>query len=207
MKKLIQSMVFSAGLLFGSMSNATPIIFFDSTPEFGSVGDTISVDIMWDGSGGIDYISAWDVDISWDSSILTYSSTSFHTGVDSFGCIPAFTCDAALLAPGLLDIYEFSFDSVTDLMMNQDGLGNMFSLATIEFTAIADGVTSLLFDGQLLAFGDENGGAISPDLVNGLVCIGSVNQNCANVPEPSTLPLLLLLVGGLVSARVKWRKH
>ena len=204
MKKLLQTMVFSTSLLFASLSSAASMIFFDSTPEYGSVGDVISVDLMWDGSDDPTYISAWDVDISWDSSILSYSSTTFHFGVDSFGCFPGLTCDAFELAPGLLDVFEVSFDSTPDLMANQDLLGNMFALATFEFTAISDGITPLEFSQSFITFGDSPGTEINPTLRNGLVCIG--NPDCITVPEPSTLPLLLIVMVSLFSLRIKRRR-
>ncbi len=188
------------------------VISFDPTPSDGHiVGDNILVDLVWNGSGtgaaGADeYLGAWDVDINFDDSIVSYQSTTFGFGVDSFGCIDGVTCGASELG-GTLDAFEISFDLVADLMANQDGLGNSFVIATFEFLAIADGVTDLTFasiggaDGTL--FGDEAGNNITDQtrLADGQICVGAAGCDVVvGVPTPETLPLVLfglLAFGGM----------
>ncbi|GGO74137.1 cohesin domain-containing protein [Bowmanella pacifica] len=192
MKKLLRHLLLGIGLCLPGYALATPIIMLDPASSSGNLGDTITIDILWDGSADPAYLGAWDVDIAFDASILSFSSATFDFGVDSFGCIPGITCDA-VLAPGLLDIYEFSLDDIATLMANQDGLGNMFRLASIDFVAIGEGLSSLSFTGPFLTFGDEQGGAISPILRDASVCIGA--NGCTQIPEPAGL---LLFVGGLL---------
>jgi hypothetical protein len=104
----------------------------------------------------------------------------------------------------VIDIFVISFDFIPDLIANQDSMGNTFSLATLTFDAIDDGVSPLAFTGPFLTFGDEGGASMSPALVDGLVCIG--NPNCARVPDPSSLPLLLLVIGGLIAKKIGKKK-
>ena len=173
-----------------SLAQALPVVSLSPSTSYGLVGDTLYVDLLWNGESG-DYLGAWDVDISYDSSVVSYAGASFHTGVDSWGCL---ICGDGSVA-GTIDLYESSLDDVSDLMANQDGLGNAFTLATLEFQAVADGFSGLLFGAS--TFGDENGSAISPELVNGGICIGE--DRCATeVPEPGSL--LLMLLGGLALA-------
>ncbi|MDF2177047.1 cohesin domain-containing protein [Aliiglaciecola sp. CAU 1673] len=197
MKKILRNLLFLAGLGIPGVGLATPIISIDPTVSFGSIGDTITVDILWDGSADPEYLGAWDVDIAFDPTILSFSGAVFGFGVDSLGCFPGITCDALLLGPGLLDIFELSLDDAATLMANQDVLGNMFLLASISFDAIANGTSSLAFIGQSLAFGDELGNRIFPILNGARVCIGP--NGCIDVPEPTGIALFVsgLLLFGL----------
>ena len=168
------------------------VISFVPTPAFGDVGDTISVDLVWTG-GADEYIGDWDFRITWDSSIVNWSSISLDPdfGVDSLGCL---ICDFPDRTQGDIQIYVSSLDTAADLMSNQDGLGNSFRLASFDFVGMANGATDLLL--SALAIGDEAGDAIDPTLVNGRICVGP--DGCpVNVPEPSTLALFSLGLLGL----------
>ena len=176
--------------------NAMPMVSIDPATSFGSIGGTVIVDILWDGDGS-QYIGDWNIDLSYDSTVVSYSGSTFHLGVDSFGCIDIISCEDASV-PGLIDLFEVSFDFPADLIANQDSLSKTFKLATLEFTGIADGISPLLF-GQT-TFGDENGLAFTPVLANGRICIG--NADCTvSVPEPTTLSIFLIGIAGLALRR------
>ena len=176
--------------------NAMPMVSIDPATSFGSIGDTVIVDILWDGDDS-QYIGDWDIDLTYDSTVVSYSGSTFHLGVDSFGC---FNCGDDSV-PGLINLFEISFDSPADLIANQDSLSKTFKLATLEFTGIADGVSPLLF-GQT-TFGDENGDAFTPVLANGRICVG--NADCTvSVPEPTTLSIFLISIAGLA---LRWQRR
>lgn len=201
MKKMLRSWLFLVGLSAPGISLATPIISIDPATSLGSIGDVITIDILWDGSADPEYLGAWDVDIAFDPGILSFSGATFGFGVDSFGCIPGLSCDALVSGPGLLDLFEFSFDDAFTLMANQDGLGNMFVMASLSFNAIANGTSSLAFTGPLLTFGDELGNRIFPVLNGGRVCIGP--NGCIDVPEPAGIALFAAgLLAFLIRRRV-----
>lgn len=191
--------------LLGFTSMATAgVISFDPTPALVTVGNTISVDLIWDGSAGPDYISAYDVDIGWDALIVSLDSVTLDPdlGVDAGGCFPGFTCDA-LIGAGTVDIFEVSFDAVLDLIANQDSLGNSFTLATLTFIALEQGATDLILTAQ--AIGDEFGMGAATTLINGQICVGEEGTvaSCPQVPAPGTIPLLILgvLAFGGIRAR------
>ena len=184
--------------LLSSLASAVPSLSFDPTPALGDVGDAINVDLVWDGDGA-NYIGAWDVDITFDSSVVSYVGTSFGTGLNSLGCVVPVDCDA-LEGGGVIDAFEFSFDSVAFLTANQDASGNRFTLATFEFTGLMEGVSDLSL--LINDIGDENGGAFSMPVTssNGKICVGGGGCPAA-VPEPPAILLMALGLAGLLVRR------
>lgn len=191
--KVLRSMsrvLLASVCLAASQFVAAGVISFEPTPALGDVGDTIFVDLVWDGSqAGPGYLGDWDVEVMYDESIVAYQGAAFGFGVDSLGCL---VCGDNSV-PGVVSLFEVSFDSVNDLIANQNALGNTFTIATLEFLALADGVTDLVFGDTV--FGDENGslfgGAINPLLVDGQICIGPDGCEVATIPTPAILPMLL----------------
>jgi hypothetical protein len=195
MKTLLRNLCLAFALAIPGTVIAMPIISIDPATTEGNIGDVISVDILWDGSSDQQYLGEWDIDLAFDDSILSYAGATFGFGVDSLGCL---ICGDFETSPGLLDLFEVSLDDVATLMANQDGLGYQFVLATLTFDAIGNGQTPLAFTGSLLTFGDEIGDPISPQLVNGVVCIGE--DGCViTVPEPTAV---ILLCSGLILLRL-----
>ena len=173
------------------------VISLVPNPALGDVGDTIFVDMVWEGTG--DYIGDFDVDISYDDSIVEYVGADLDPdfGVDSFGC---FICGDGSV-PGVIDLFVVSFDFIADLIANQDGLGNMFVLARLEFSGLAEGVTDLVFGSS--TFGDEGGIGMDPTLNNGQICVGPNGCPPVGVPEPGTISLVLLGVLALGLRRLR----
>ncbi len=173
------------------------VIRFVPTPGLGNVGDPIQIDLVWDGSAADEYIGDWDIGITWDASIATWGVISLDpdNGVDSIGCV---VCGFPSLVQGDVSLFVVSFDSLVDLIANQDFLGNTFTLASFTFFGVADGVTDLVLFAN--AIGDENGFSIAPTLINGQICVGP-NGCGVNVPEPGSLALLSLGLLGVGFAR------
>ena len=206
--RLVQVCAAGSLLVIASQSTAVPVVSIFPETSLVAVGDSVKVDVLWDGTDG-SYIGDWDIDIGYDGGILSYVSAYDPSGtvidpvggVDSFnsvGCAPdGFTCDD-LSIPGTVDLFQVSFE--LDPVSNQDLLGNSFPLATLLFDAIAPGVSPLSFAGTN-TFGDVLGIGFDPTLQDGQVCAylpGSPAECDVAVPAPSTLFSFLLGFTGVL---------
>ena len=196
--KILNSALLGITLCFLSLTAPTlavamPIISLQPALANVAVGDSVFVDLVWDGDGA-NYIGAFDINIVYIDDILSYEGAIIDPvfGVDSLGCF--FCGDESV--PGVVDLFEISFDDVVTLMANQDGLGNAFVLATMEFRGLQDGVTDLLLSGT---FGNEFGLPFAHDLVNGSIVVG--DGGATPVSEPGTLSLLAIGLAGIAWMR------
>ena len=205
-KALLASVVTLALSLTTTLALALSSISFAPSSSTGIVGDTMVVDLVWDGTGGATpmYLGDFDVNVLYDPSIVSFLGGIIDPdfGVDSFGCFAPFDCDVDGSIPGAINVFEISFDSVFDLTANQDGLGNIFRLATLSFEGLADGLTALTLNG--INFGDENGAPMSPTLINGDMTIG--DPGTPTIPEPSTMLLLGTGLAGLAAWRIRQQR-
>lgn len=176
-KSLVLSLVMAAILLFFS-ANSHAIITLGFSPASQTVnsGDPVDVQIVISGlgDGTAPSLGAFDLDVSFDPAILGFIGVTFGDPVsgdqlDIWGLGGNFM-DASITVPGSLYLREESLDTIGDLNNYQAGT---FTLATLSFTTIAPGISTLLLTDSVLS--DAWG-------------------NPLHVPEPATL---LLAVSGL----------
>lgn len=190
-KSLVLSLVMTAILLFFS-TNSYAIITLGFSPATQNLnsGDPVYVEIVISGleNDTAPSLGAFDLDVSFDPAILSFNSVAFGDPLlgdqlDIWG-IGGNDMDALITSPGILDLYEISYDSPDDLNDYQAGA---FTLATLSFTTIAPGISPLVITDSVL--GDALGDPLYADELQS----GEVNVVSA-VPEPATL---LLAVSGL----------
>ena len=133
-------------------------------------------------------LGAYDVNLHFNSSLINVTSINWGDAVKGnqldlagFGSLT----DSSSPAAGELNLFELSFDDVLDLNSLQAG---SFTLFSILFSSTAAGIADFSLSVNVL--GDAFGNALTADTISG----ASVTVGSANVPEPSTL---LLLLGGL----------
>jgi len=154
-------------------------------------GGSVNVDLVVSDLGHFtdNSLSAYDLDVTFDSTLLTFNGITFGTGLDIWGLGGNIT-DVDSSTPGLIDFYEISFDFEEDLNDYQEG---SFTLATLSFTAstTSTGTSALLFSDVMLS--DAGWSSLTADTINS----GSIEVASASspVPEPATV---LLLASGLL---------
>lgn len=172
------------------------------------VGDTTVVDLVITGLGdfGSPSLGVFDIDVSFDASILALDTTDtdWNDIIDNVALDPTGQLDllglrenfagAALTGPGTLNLFDLSFDSPLDL---EDFQAPAFTLATLTFDAIGPGTSRLDVFTQSWSLGDAWGDPLTVDIIKH----GSINVTPA--PEPTTL---LLFGTGLMSLTGMLRK-
>lgn len=173
------------------------------TTSVQSVNGTFSIDLVVSGLATDGFIlSTFDVDVNFDVSLLQY------LGASSGGGLGAGSLFAATAGSGLVNLFELSFLADAELLAAQS---DYFTLATMSFTALAPGLTTL--DPSFLALGGAQvagpgGLPVTQNLLDLTHTVGSasVTINPATVPEPGSLLLMLTALALVPLARGQRRR-
>ncbi|WP_019601425.1 PEP-CTERM domain protein [Teredinibacter turnerae] len=192
MKKMHVIQLVSTLLLAAHLTSANAItIDILPTEQTVLLGDQVGVDIWVSDLGDNFALGDFDFDLTFDSSIISFDSVSFGSGLgDSWQDYSA--------TDGLLNLNELSWETAGSLLTNQP---MNFSLATILFNTEAIGSTQVSFS-TVWALGDQWGNPFDFTTSDGTInVIGGVNP----VPLPGSLPLML---SGLIAAGfVRYKKQ
>ncbi|OKY75078.1 MAG: hypothetical protein BM485_10300 [Desulfobulbaceae bacterium DB1] len=196
MKSLGCCSVFTVLSLLSAPAMAASLSF---TPTNSAIlaDDVFAVDIVLSDMRDSDTLSAFDFDISFDSSVLSFDSYSLGVGLGVVDGISAWDASSGNYAPGLVNLAEFSLiglDSSTGDSFFADQFtspSNSMTLATLSFQAINPGMSVLSFANVTLA--DEAGNPFSAVTVD-------------PVPEPATMLLFGTGLAGLLGGRLRKKK-
>ncbi|NOT83198.1 MAG: PEP-CTERM sorting domain-containing protein [Methylococcaceae bacterium] len=117
-------------------ANATPSLSFSLSSQTVALGGQASVDVVLNGleTDGLDQIlSAYDLSITWDDSILNLSTYSGFDLGDGGNSTPS---------PGILDLSSLSFLDDNALQIIQ---GDSLTLAVLDFNGVGIGSSLLSF--------------------------------------------------------------
>ena len=155
-----------------------------------NLGGTVSVDVVASDlvNGGAPSLGAYDLNLSFDSAVLSFSSIAFGTGLSVTG-VPSIVQDY-VLGTGSVNPFEVSLESVVDLNSLQTGA---FTLFTITFNAAQVGTSALSLGVNSLS------SAEGTDLTAALNGASISVAGAPAVPLPAAAWLLLSGVAGVGS--------
>ena len=187
-QKLARRISAAVVVLVLSGSAHAAVISIDPVAQDVKLHSSVTVDINISGlaAGAAPSLGAFDIDLNFDPTILSFSSATFGAGLDPVG-IGTFN-GATDFGGGLLNLFEVSLTPTVFLDLFQS---DAFTLAQVTFEAIGAGLSDLGL--SVLALSDGDGNSIGAETVGATV----------SVPEPSTLALLGLGLAGLGFARRK----
>lgn len=166
-------------------------IEFSPSSQSVSVGSTTTVDLIISGLGdGVGpSLGTFDLDISFDPSVLGFSGATFGNQLDLFGL-----GDINAITPGAdaVNLFELSLESAVDLDILQM---DSFILATLSFNALGSGSLPLTI--SVNALGDSIGDPLQADLVAGNI------RSVGAVPEPASLPLMGIGMLGMLAMAMR----
>ena len=191
-------------------SASAVIISFSPASQTVNVNDIFDVDIVISdliaADGTREIVSAFDLDVLYDSSVLNATTVTFGSSLGDPFFAETFVDSElsvdSVLSQGRIDLSELSLLSNAALLALQPNAS--FTLATLSFEALAEGSSSLSFDPIASPGVDVKG--IDPfvpfDLSN-TTGQGQIIVAPQSIPEPNIL--ILMITGLLGLAMVK--KH
>lgn len=148
-----------------SFGSATAQIAIDTVPssQNAPLGTTVAVDLVISGLGNFapPSLGTFDIDVTFDPSILSFQNAAFGDQLDLIGL-----GSITQVAPGVMNvnIFELSLDDPADLDTLQPG---SFTLATLTFATIASGTSFL--EVIVNALGDAVGDPLTAETGKGTV--------------------------------------
>jgi PEP-CTERM motif len=190
MKKVFASLVLALGaFLCTAPASAAIVLKFTPSAQHVDVGGSAIVEVTIEGLGG-EILSAFDLNFLYDPTVLNWTLVTY------FGANLGNTIGLANngLPEGNLGFDDSSTDLDATLAASQL---DSFLLFRFSFEGIANGVTNFTlglnpdFERNLVGL---DFATLAVDI--GSACIAVGTGECSTVPEPSTLSLLGLALGG-----------
>ena len=192
MKKIILLIT----LLFVSLNSQATLLSINLNQDSYQIGDVLTADLVIseieeDASAFQKLLASFDLNISWDNSIIEFTSSSFGNKLN----VGDGGSDQHLdVMADSLGLSEISYAWWDELLAVQDGL-NSFVLASVDFIVIDNGSGTL--DLSKVDFGDYDGSAFT-DMSSSDKAYSITSKTPIDVPEPASIILVLMALVLLV---------
>jgi hypothetical protein len=197
MKIPLVTMLGAALSLLPTGPAAAITLLFEPSAQSAMIGSTVNVDVVIAGlgSGAAPSLSAFDLDVTFNDSVLSLLDFTFGDPIrgDQLDLSGLGSMTALSAGAGTLNLFELSFDTSADLDALQAG---SFTLGTLRLGAVSAGVSAIGV--SVNALGDAHGNPLTAEILGGRVAVGEVQ-----VPEPASLLLLLTGVAGFAGFRAR----
>ena len=148
-KQFLVCLIAAIGFLHAGAGSAA-LVSFDPVNQTVVQGNPVSVDLVISGLGN-DILTGFDLEISFDDSILSFQSFTVGpgaTGLDPFGLDFGIFSYGFDLGLGTAAVGDLSFESDATLQATQP---DSFVLGTLEFDTLSIGTSALTISLALLA--------------------------------------------------------
>lgn len=186
MKKLLAAVAGTALICSATLAQAITLSI-NPVSQTVTAGTSTSAALVISGlgDGAAPSLGVFDIDLTFDPSILSFSGATFGDPVlgDQLDLFALGSITSVTSGVGTVNLFELSLDSVSDLDSLQAG---SFTLAVLSFDAIGGGISGLGI--SINALGDSLGDPLGAETQAGSITVQ------APIPEPSSL---LLMIPGL----------
>jgi len=186
MKKLILLIA----LLFVSINTQATLLSINLNQDSYQIGDVLTAELVIseieeDTSAFQKLLASFDLNISWDNSIIEFTSSSFGNKLN----VGDGGSDQHLdVMADSLGLSEISYAWWDELLVVQDGLSS-FVLASVDFIVIDNGSGTL--DLSNVAFGDDFGDVLT-DVSSSGKAYSVTSETPVDLPEPASFILVLM---------------
>jgi MYXO-CTERM domain-containing protein len=192
MNRMLRGMALAALAAASLLSQAAPVVSVNPASQTINIGDTASVDIIV--SGLTDPTGGFSLTLDFNDSFL--KAISYLNDPDAkMGAAPLDMSGG--FSGGSLDLFFVADATETEASLAA-AQGASFTLATISFEGLANGLSPLKLSNVVLSNWDGTETLAGVGTRNGEICVGG---NCNNVPEPASMALAGAALGALALLR------
>jgi hypothetical protein len=177
-------------------AHAAPVVSINPATQTIGVGGTATIDIVV--SGLTDPTGGFSLTLGFNDAIVSGVSYINDPG-GKMGAVPLDLSGS--FSSGSLDLF-FVADAIETLASLTASEGASFTLATVSFKGLANGLSPLTLSKVGLSEWDGLTTLAGVTSQNGSICVAAVGAVCANnVPEPAPLLLIATALFGLTLLR------
>jgi len=196
MKSTLKNVIAGIAVLAGACETQAVVgLSFDPLIQTTPLGGSAAVNLVVSGLGNLasPSLGGFFIDFSYNPAVVSLSSLTFGTELD-LGVLGSIQ-GSDTSTPGLVHLDEVSFEAPDGLNGAQP---DSFTLATIQFTGAAPGLSPLVFGAVSLS--DETGATIAGFTID----TGLITVPGGHIPDGGASALLL---GGAVAGLLSMKKR